>query len=138
MNRHGHYQKTSIATEVFQASPHRLIQMLFEGAINNLLKAKGRFEADKVELAEEPLNKASKIVSELQASLDFQYNAELPQNLYYIYDYVKTCMIMCVAKKDSARIDEALNLLKELKSGWDEIPLDVQAMSGDQLKRYVA
>ena len=138
MNKHSHYQSTGVASEVFQATPHRLIQMLFEGALKNLFCAKGGYEASEFEAAEASINKASRIVSELQASLDFRYSTELSQNLYYVYDYIKTCLITSIAKKDAGKIDEAIALLKEIKAGWDGIPDDIRLMDEMQLRNQVA
>jgi flagellar protein FliS len=35
------YQATSTQSGIFEASPHRLIQMLMEGALEKIAKAKG-------------------------------------------------------------------------------------------------
>ncbi|HEX7762674.1 MAG TPA: flagellar export chaperone FliS, partial [Cellvibrio sp.] len=66
------YQKLGIESEVSHASPHRLIQLLFEGALGRLAAAQGAMERGDLAVKGEMLGKAIGIVGGLRSSLDME------------------------------------------------------------------
>ena len=41
------YQRVSVQSEVFEASPHRLIQMLMDGGLERIAQARGAIQREK-------------------------------------------------------------------------------------------
>lgn len=114
------YRQLGIESEITNASPHRLIQMLFEGALARLAAAQGALERGDIPAKGESLSKAIGIISGLHAALDMSAG-ELSENLSSLYDYMNLRLLEASAQNDIEKVTEVIQLVKTLKSGWDEI-----------------
>jgi len=114
------YQQMSAHTAVMDADPHRLIQLLFEGALARIAKAKGHIARKEIEARNETINSAIRIVGGLQESLDMDAG-EIAQNLDNLYDYMIRRLFEANSKSSNVMLDEVANLLIEIKTAWDEI-----------------
>lgn len=114
------YQKLGIESEVSNASPHRLIQMLFEGALGRLAAAQGAMSRGDVAAKGELLGRAMSIIAGLRSSLDMSAG-EISENLDRLYEYMNFRLLEASAQNDLDKVAEVIQLLKTLKSGWDEI-----------------
>ncbi len=115
------YQNVNTGAQVVEASPHRLIQMLLEGALDRLAKARGAIEREQLALKGEMLGKAIAIVMALRESLDFEQGGEIASNLDALYDYIAQRLLDVTRNNQLAPLDEAVSLLREIKEGWDGI-----------------
>lgn len=120
------YSSVKVQSSVEDASPHRLIQMLFEGAIERIAQAKGAMQRKDVTRKLEAVNKAINIVSGLRGSLNDAEGGELAANLDDMYDYIIRRLIQANQENDPAQLDECGRLLGELKSAWDGIAEQVR------------
>lgn len=114
------YRQLGIESEVNTASSHRLIQMLFEGALSKLAAAQGALERGDLATKGEALSRAINIIAGLRSSLDLS-TGEIATNLDQLYEYMNFRLLEASAQKDIQKIAEVSQLLKTLKSGWDEI-----------------
>jgi flagellar secretion chaperone FliS len=114
------YRQLGIESEVSHASPHRLIQLLFEGALGRLAVAQGAIERGDIAVKGEMLGKAISIVGGLRSSLDMSAG-ELSERLDQLYEYINLKLLEASAQNDADKVSEAIQLLKTVKSGWDEI-----------------
>lgn len=114
------YRQLGIESEVSNASPHRLIQLLFEGALARLAAAQGAIERGDLAAKGELLGKAISIVGGLRSSLDMSAG-ELSERLDQLYEYINLKLLEASAQNDADKVNEAIQLLKTVKSGWDEI-----------------
>lgn len=114
------YRRLGIESEISNASPHRLIQLLFDGAISRLAAALGAIERGELALKGEMISKAIDIVGGLRASLDMNAG-ELSERLDQLYEYMNFRLLEASANNDADKVSEVIQLLKTLKSGWDEI-----------------
>jgi len=115
------YQKVSVQSEVFEASPHRLIQMLMQGGLERIAQARGAIERQTFAQKGELIGKAISIVGGLREPLDHEVGGDLSQNLDGLYDYMIRRLLDANRDSDVAPLDEVSGLLRELKSGWDAI-----------------
>ncbi len=115
------YQSVNTGAQVVEASPHRLIQMLLEGALDRLAKARGAIEREQLALKGEMLGKTIAIVMALRESLDFEQGGEIASNLDSLYDYIAQRLLDVTRNNQLAPLDEAVSLLREIKEGWDGI-----------------
>lgn len=115
------YQQVGLETEVNQASPHRLIQLLFSGALDRLAVAQGAMERGDIPTKGLYIGKVISIVGGLRASLDMEAPGELPANLDGLYEYMEVRLLEASTKNDAVMLAEVAELLRTLKSGWDEI-----------------
>jgi len=114
------YRQLGIESEVSNASPHRLIQLLFEGALARLAAAQGAIERGDMAVKGELLGKAISIVGGLRSSLDMGAG-ELSERLDQLYEYINLKLLEASVQNDAEKVNEAIQLLKTVKSGWDEI-----------------
>jgi flagellar protein FliS len=103
------------------ADSHRLIQLLYQGALDSMAQAKGAIERSDIQGRNNSLNKAVQIVGGLRSFLDKDKGGELAQNLEQLYEYVELKLFEANVKNDAARIEECVGLIREVKTGWDEI-----------------
>lgn len=120
------YQKEALKTRVAGADRYEIIQMLMAGSIEKMVLAKVAIEKKNFEAKSEHLSKASAIISALRDCLDFKVGGEVTENLYALYSYMIDRLIDASVKNDTSIVDEVVNLLKEIKSGWDAIPVDIR------------
>ena len=116
------YSQVGVESSVADASPHKLILMLFEGAIKAVAKA--RLAVTKGEIAPkcESITKAIAIIQEwLQLSLDVKAGGELAENLNNLYEYMIHRLVFANLKNQVEPLDEVGKLLVDLKSAWASI-----------------
>ncbi len=80
------YRQVNAESAVAYASPHRLIQMLMEGAMDSLTKARGHIERGEVIAKGEQIGKAISIIGGLREGLNLESGGELAANLDSLYD----------------------------------------------------
>ncbi|WP_432720419.1 flagellar export chaperone FliS [Jeongeupia wiesaeckerbachi] len=122
------YGQTSVEMAVDVASPHRLVTMLFEGAIKSVMMAKVHLEAGNIAEKGAATSKAIAIVDDgLRLSLDKEQGGALAANLDALYEYISTQLLQANLRNDAALFDEVLGLLSGLKQSWEAIDPAAQA-----------
>jgi flagellar protein FliS len=116
------YAKVGLETGVTAASPHRLISMLFEGAITAIGNAVRHTEAGEIEARGRALSKAIAIVENgLRASLNKEAGGSIAESLDALYQYMSRRLLESNAAADVKRMEEVSGLLRDLKQSWDAI-----------------
>jgi len=123
------YRQLGLETQVNNASPHRLIQLLMEGALERLNGAKSAMERGDAATKGALIGKAMGIISGLRSSLDMSVEgSDLPERLDNLYDYMGRRLLEASAFNKAEMVGEVIDLLKTIKSGWDGIePQQTQA-----------
>ncbi len=112
------YQQTRVS-EVFTASPHKLIDMCLAGALERVAIAKGAMQRGELGEKARRISAAVAIVEHLRLSLDAKAGGELARNLDQLYDYVIRRLTYANSRNDCEALDEVTALLGQIKSGWD-------------------
>jgi flagellar protein FliS len=115
------YLSTRATSSVHDASPHKLIALLFDACHENLAIAKGAIERKEVKKKADAIKKAIDIVVRLQASLDFEKGGQVATRLDDLYTFCTNRLAMANVMNDSTMIDEVYRVISELKQGWSEI-----------------
>jgi flagellar protein FliS len=115
------YQKAGLQGEIEDASPHRLILMLFKGALDRIGVAKGCIERSETARKGETIGQAISIIDGLRACLDMEQGGEIAQNLEALYEYMSAALLEANVNNDVSKLDEVTKLLNEIKSAWDAI-----------------
>ncbi|MCW8919374.1 MAG: flagellar export chaperone FliS [Gammaproteobacteria bacterium] len=123
------YKSTKVESAVFEASPHRLIGMLLEGAIERTMTAKLLLANGDVARKGEMIGWVISILEGLRASLDMSKGGEIADNLSALYDYMGRRLMEANLKSDPAILDEVVALLLEIKAGWEGIAESVGDMN---------
>ena len=121
MNRAAQYQKLNVESVVDSASPHQLINMLFDGACARLKKAQGCITHGDIEGRSEAISATVSIISGLQASLDHERGGDLAENLESLYDYIQRRLFRANMDNDLHAVEEVLDLIKTLHDAWSAI-----------------
>jgi len=115
------YQQTQIQT----ATPEKLLIMLYNGAINFLNKSKVYMEERDYAQTNTFLLKAQAIITEFMNTIDWDPNPDFAQNLYSLYEFMNFTLVQANIKKDPEKVDVVIDLLKTLKSAWEEAAVKV-------------
>lgn len=115
------YQQVNVGAAVEEVHPHTLIEMLMQGALDRLAKAKGAMSQGNQAAMSENLSKAMAIISGLKDCLDHEKGGDISANLDALYDYMNRRLIKVHREKSSDGLDEVARLLGTVKSGWDGI-----------------
>ncbi len=141
------YNQNNLEVAVESASPHRLILMLYDGAIKAVSLAKMHMQSGSIAAKGAAMSKAIAIIEEgLRLALDKEKGGELAENLDALYDYMARELLEGNLRNDEARLDTVLHLLNDLKEAWDSIdparqdgsqsPLGTESQQRDQPLSY--
>lgn len=126
------YGKVAAESEVAYASPHRLVQVLMEGALDKVATAKGCIERNDLAGKSRHITWAMSIINGLRTSLDMETGGEIAANLEDLYAYMTRRMIDASAQNDADALGEVIDLLLEIKGAWDAMPADIRHAGGSK------
>ncbi|WLI87967.1 flagellar export chaperone FliS [Massilia sp. R2A-15] len=116
------YAKVGVETGVLSASPHKLIAMLFDGALVALSTALVQMKAGNIAAKGQAISKAITIIDEgLRASLDKSAGGGIAVSLDALYEYMGGRLLTANLNNQPELIEEVQRLLGELKQAWDQI-----------------
>jgi flagellar secretion chaperone FliS len=125
------YQSVRSHGLVADASPARLVQIMYEQILSQLATAKGCMERIKGNL---PLNdviakgkslgKAIRLIDQLNNTLDMQRGEQIAQNLRALYVYMLARLTLANVTNDARIVAEVAGLIQKIKTSWDQIVTD--------------
>lgn len=116
------YSRVSVETGVVAASPHKLIVMLFDGAMAAVSNALSNMKTGNIPAKGQAISKAIMIIENgLRASLDKTAGGGIAENLDALYEYMVNRLLQANLKNQPAMLDEVYGLLKDLKEAWESI-----------------
>lgn len=102
------------------ASPAKLIELLYQRAIELLEGAKKDINEKKFVSANEKIQKCQDIITELNLSLDMKKGGEISKSLRALYTYMYKTLVEANVKKDLEKVEEVKGYLSELLETWRE------------------
>lgn len=124
------YGKVAAESEAAYANPHRLVQMLMEGALDKVATAKGCIERNDLEGKSRQITWAMSIINGLRTSLDMDAGGAIAVNLDDLYEYMTRRLIDASAQNDADALTEVIDLMLEIKGAWDAMPDEVRNTGG--------
>lgn len=121
------YQQVNATSEALEADPHRLIQLLMEAALTRMAQAKGAIDRKDMATKANLLGRVTDIIQTLQLSLNHQAGGQISSDLDRLYEYMLHRLLEATSQNDISMIDEVMQLLLQVKSGWDAIRKDYLA-----------
>ena len=116
------YAKVGLETGVGAASPHKLIVMLYDGALVSILGGIANMKAGNIAAKGAAISKAINIVDNgLRAALDKKVGGEIAENLDALYEYISARLLKANLENDPAILEEAHVLLSDLRDAWNAI-----------------
>lgn len=116
------YAKVGVETGVTSASPHKLIVMLFDGAILSVATALQHMKSGNIPAKGQSITKAISIIEDgLRLSLDKKAGGSIALNLDALYEYMTNRLLMANLQNDLQKLEEVQRLLLDLKDAWVSI-----------------
>jgi flagellar protein FliS len=127
------YAKVGLETSVISASPHKLIVLLYDGALAAIKSAASHMAAGNIAEKGAAISKALDIINNgLRASLDKKAGGEIASNLDSLYVYMTERLLTANLQNKLPLLDEVQTLLADLRDAWTQIgekPAAPSAMS---------
>lgn len=116
------YVQTGIESGVPEADAHRLVQMLFEGALAALADARIKLTGGDIAGRGQAISKAISIIDQgLRGSLDPEKGGDLASRLEALYQYICSRLLQANLRAESKPLEEASTLLTQLQGAWAQI-----------------
>jgi flagellar protein FliS len=130
------YRQIGVETGLTNASPHTMVTMLFNGAIDAIAQARGALQAQNIEAKCKAVTRAVQIVHEgLRGSLDINHGGELAKRLNELYAYITNRLTLANLRSDDAMLEECSRLLTPLRDAW--VTIGKNASNGSLMKKEV-
>lgn len=116
-NPYKNYQKTQVTT----ASREKILLMLYEGAIRFVKHAQVSMQEKKIAEKGKYISKATAILSELMATLDFKVGGQLAIDLENLYVFMIDKLIEGNINNDVECLKQVEGILRTLYSAWQDV-----------------
>ncbi|MFQ5596577.1 MAG: flagellar export chaperone FliS [Nitrospiria bacterium] len=120
-DRYHTYAQVDLSTSVATATPLRLIQILYEGALKSIRAARAHMKQQNISGKAEAIAKTIAIIEELNACLNHEVGGDISTNLEALYGYMTKRLVEGNLKNDTAPIEEVEKLLSGLREAWVEL-----------------
>lgn len=141
MSAYGNYQNAYQRASVNTVDQHKLVVMLYDGAIKNINIGIEQLKLGNLEKAHNGFVKSKNIISELMISLNVEKGGQLANNLKSLYNYMFSQLVDANITKKPEPALVVLDLLKGLREAWVAIskkkpdePMMGESMMGDPNK----
>lgn len=115
------YGQTHAHGAITDADPHRLVQMLFDGALDAIAQAKGYMARGETPDKGAMISRAIGAVDGLRAALNMDAGGDIARNLRSLYDYMESRLLRANLGNDERALDEVATLLNEIRGAWAAI-----------------
>ncbi|MGC9403216.1 MULTISPECIES: flagellar export chaperone FliS [Vibrio] len=127
------YKKVSVDSQLSAASPHKIVQMLMAGAIERLIQGKAAMQQGNIPVKGERLGKALDIIISLRSCLSMSDGGDVAKNLDQLYEFMITQISAANHKNDPQPIDDVIDIIREIKSAWDQIPTEYHNLTASDV-----
>ncbi|MCL4556073.1 MAG: flagellar export chaperone FliS [Gammaproteobacteria bacterium] len=132
------YTTTNVQTAIESATPHKLVQMLYEGALDRIAQAKGAVIRKDYEAKAKLTNRVIEILTALRGGLDLEKGGEIAENLAALYTFMIEQILKASRHNSTDMLEEVAELMRTIKSGWDEMPDEYKRMRKEQISKIAA
>jgi flagellar secretion chaperone FliS len=130
-NRAAQYHAVRSHGQVADASPTRLVQVMFEHILSHLATAqgcmtriRGNLPLNEVIIKGKAIGKAVRLIGQLDATLNMEQGGQIADNLHNLYLYMLGRLTTANVNNDAQIVVEVSDLVRKIKSGWDQIVKD--------------
>lgn len=115
------YQQLNRDGAVEGASNHRLIALLYQGALGELARARSAMAQGDLATKGQAMGKAISIIDGLRAVLDPGPDPTLAENLGALYGYCEQRLVQANLVNDPEVVQEVADLLRQISDAWAQI-----------------
>jgi flagellar protein FliS len=120
------YRNVKAYGNLADASPYRVIQLMFDALLSRIAEAAGHLERGETAQKGEKIGKALGIIEALLLGLDKQRGGDIALNLERLYDYASRTLLKANLENRVDLLKEVGSLLREIKLGWDGIAAEAK------------
>lgn len=121
------YKKNGLDTDLAVADGHRVIQLLYQGLIDTIVRAKASIERNDIEGKAKQINKALNIVAGLTSAVQCDPNdpvqVRVAQSFKDLYAVYNDRLMQASFELKTEPLDEILTYARSIKEAWDSIPI---------------
>ena len=122
------YRQVSVETSVGMASPHQLVNLLFESLLVAIGAARAGLAKRDMVVKGENIMKAVRLIDEgLKPALNLKQGGTLAENLDKLYEFCLLRLTQANLHNDDAALGEVARVIEPLAQGWSEIKSKVSA-----------
>ena len=114
--------------QILNAPPEQLTLMLYNGCLKFIEEGTAAVKEKKYEEGNTLLQKAQRIISEFRLTLNMDY--EISHQLMPLYNYAYDRLVSGNIRSDIAQLDEAKEIMSELRDAWVGAMKKARAESG--------
>lgn len=116
------YTTDSLDSQIAGATPHQLIVLLYDGAINAMRRAEIYFHSDNVARRGEMISRAINIVDNgLRASLNHDIGGKIAADLERLYEYISRSLLEVNLSKSGDNLPHLILLMTEMAETWKAV-----------------
>jgi flagellar secretion chaperone FliS len=103
------------------ATPVRLIVLMYEQLIHDLREAAASIESGNIESRTNQLNHALQVIGELNASLNMEQGQEVARNLAQFYELIRCGLLQVQVRPSRSILEKHISNLLALREAWVEV-----------------
>src|SRR5689334_6911466 len=118
------YSRQAVAyrdREIQTASPSRLVVLVFDCALSNLLRARRAVQSNDIAERVDAVGKARDAIMELLVTLNVEQGGDIARNLRSLYTFLLTELADVARRPDGARLETVIRLVTELRTAFSTI-----------------
>ena len=116
------YRQVSVQTSVDHATPHNLVEMLFDGLLVAVGSARAALQRGDIKYKCTQIVIAVRILEEgLKSALNLEQGGELAANLDRLYGYCVLRLTQANARNDDDALAEVARLIEPQARSWKQI-----------------
>ncbi len=120
INPYNKYIKQYQANNINTATPEKLMILLFDGAIQFLIKAKTAIAENNFKERSTNIDGARKIIRELMRTIDLENGNDVSKQLFRLYNRMAVTLIKANVQRNSEKIDEVIEDLTNIRWGFQK------------------
>lgn len=126
------YTAVSLDSQINGATPHQLIVLLYDGAINAMKRAEIYFQSGNIPRRGEMISRTINIIDNgLRAGLDHEKGGQIAEELESLYEYISRTLLEANVTKSGEKLPHLIALMTEMSETWQAIaPQNKQVKHG--------
>lgn len=116
------YQRVSVETSVNAATPHQLVNMLYEALTQAVVSARAALLGGDIAGKGKQIGRAVRLIEEgLRPALNLEKGGDLAANLNGLYGYCVMRLTEANLKNDAVALSDVIKVLEPIVNAWKEI-----------------
>lgn len=116
------YAQIDIESQILNASPYQLVQILFKEALSTLKRAAIFIQQNNIQQTNTTISKAISIIGDgLIAGIDQKKGGEISENMCLLYEYMIRQLLYANMHNDVDKIQHVIKLLTDSAQTWAQL-----------------